>query len=65
MRATCASVRFGVTGTKYSSYMIASPPLKARMLCGVPGYRPASTLSGTTSPSSTLPIWFGPPSAGT
>ena len=54
MRAICASVRFGVMGT----YMISSPPppLKARMLCGVPGYRSASTLSGTTGPSSALPI---------
>ena len=62
MRAICASVRFGVIGT----YMISSPPpLKARMLCGVPGYCSASTLSGTTGPSSALPIWLGPPSAGT
>ena len=59
MRATCASVRLGVTGT----YMISSPPPSGWL--GVPGYRSASTLSGTTSPSSTLPIWFGPPPAGT
>ena len=53
MRAICASVRFGVMGM----YMISSPPpLKARMLCGVPGYRSASTLSGTTGPASALPI---------
>ncbi len=55
MRAICASVRRGVTGM----YMISSPPPSGWL--GVPGY----TLSGTTSPSSTLPIWFGPPSAGT
>ena len=63
IRMSCASVRTGMI----SWYMTGSPPPRLRwcMLCscGVPGSD--RYWSGSTGPSSTLPMMLGPPPAGT
>ena len=63
MRATCASVRFGMTGVN-----IISLPPPSGYIGKAPGYSPAWSdwaLSIVIGPSSRLPMTLGPPSAGT